>query len=102
MPQADRKSYDTGIAGTTEDSINTIINRLETLLNERDRQAKAALADFRMTNTDEEYHRVETRWQNASKEVREIITILRQTIGKNTQTASQAMTKASVAVANIG
>ncbi len=102
MIHADRKSFDTGKADQAGDSIEGITNRLETLINERDRQAQAALADFKMSHADEEYHRVERRWKDASNEVHEIIRILRGTIGKNTQTATTTVTKTRGAITNIG
>lgn len=102
MVSADRKSYDTGAANATEDNVEGIVNRLEALINERDRQAQQALADFRMTAADDEYRKVETRWKNASTETREIIRLVRSTIGKNTQTAGQIVQKTRGAIANIG
>lgn len=102
MVSADRKSYDTGAANVTEDNIESLVNRLETLINERDRQAQQALADFKMTAADDEYRKVESRWKNASSETREIIRLVRTTIGHNTQTATQTVSKTRSAIANIG
>lgn len=102
MATADRLSYDTGVASATEDNINAVVNRLEQLINDRDRQATQALADFKMTHADDEYRRVENRWKNASQETHQIIHLVRQTIGKNTHTAGNTVNQTRSAIANIG
>ena len=48
-----------------------------------------------------EYHAKEQRWNTKAQEVRSIIRLLRQSLGKNDETALTALKQAGNAVANI-
>lgn len=98
----DRISYDTGVSSQVEADISQITSRLESLINERDQQVMAALSDFQMDGADAEYQQVETRWKNASTEVKNIITLVRQTLEENDQTATSTQSRTRSAIANIG
>lgn len=98
----DRISYDTGVSSQVESEISQITSRLESLINERDQQVMNALSDFQMDGADAEYQQVETRWKNASNEVRNIIALVRQTLEENSQTALSTQNKTRSAIANIG
>lgn len=102
IPSTDRLSYDVPAADATVQEIGQLVARIEQLIGDREKQAQEFLGDFRMTHGDEEYRRVETRWNNASKETREIVNIVKQTIDRNSQTATGAVAKARGAIANIG
>ncbi|MFF4408275.1 pore-forming ESAT-6 family protein [Streptomyces sp. NPDC002536] len=102
MANADRRSYDTGASGEVQGSLQGIISRLESVLNDRDAAVKAAMADFQADGVSDQYHGKELRWQSAAHEVRQIINLLRNTMEKNDGTAQSTLAKAKAAVDGIG
>ena len=99
---ADRRSYDTGASGEAQRILQSVIARLESLIGERDRQVKAAMADFTADGVSEQYHGAEQRWNRSASEVRSIIHLLRTTLEKNDGTAQTALQRAKAAVDGIG
>ncbi|MER6424493.1 pore-forming ESAT-6 family protein [Streptomyces sp. NPDC001137] len=102
MANLDRRSYDTGASADVQSSLQGIIGRLETVLGERDRAVKAAMADFQADGVSDEYHGKEVRWNKAANEVRNIIQLVRTTLEQNDATAQATLAKARAAVDNIG
>lgn len=98
----DRISFDTGVSSQVQSDVESIASRLESLISERDQQVSAALSDFQMDGADAEYQQVESRWRNASNEVKNIITLIRQTMSENDQTATSTQSRTRSAIANIG
>ncbi|MET7362907.1 pore-forming ESAT-6 family protein [Streptomyces sp. NPDC005562] len=98
----DRRSYDTGASGEVQGSLQLIIGHLERVLGDRDKAVKAAMADYQADGVSDEYHGKEVRWNKAAHEVREIIHLVRTTLGKNDGTAQTTITRARAAVDNIG
>ncbi|MDG9721114.1 pore-forming ESAT-6 family protein, partial [Streptomyces sp. DH24] len=84
---ADRRSYDTGASADAQTNIQSVIGRLEEVIGQRDRQVKAAMADFTADGVADEYHGKEQRWNKASQEVKNIIHLLKTTLEKNDGTA---------------
>ncbi|GHB99913.1 pore-forming ESAT-6 family protein [Streptomyces spinoverrucosus] len=99
---ADRRSYDTGASTDAQANIQAVIGRLEEVIGQRDRQVKAAMADFTADGVADEYHGKEQRWNRASQEVRNIIQLLKTTLEKNDGTAQSTLSRAKAAVDNIG
>ncbi len=99
---ADRRSYDTGASADVQGSIQAVMGRLEEVIAARDRQVKAAMADFTADGVAEEYHGKELRWNRASQEVKNIIGLLRATLEQNDGTAQSTIARAKAAVDNIG
>ena len=98
----DRISFDTGVSGQVQGDIQGIVSRLEALIGERDAQVAEAMSDFQMDGVGAEYQHVEKRWHNASNEVRGIISLVRETLASNDETAVSTQSRARNAVANIG
>lgn len=99
---SDRRSYDTGASADAQANIQAVVGRLESLIAERDRQVKTAMADFTADGVADEYHGKEQRWTNASNEVKSIIALLKSTLEKNDGTAQSTIQRAKSAVDNIG
>lgn len=99
---ADRRSYDTGASADAQTNIQSVIARLEEVIGQRDRQVKAAMADFTADGVADEYHGKEQRWNKASQEVKNIIHLLKTTLEKNDGTAQSTLQRAKAAVDNIG
>ncbi|WP_353941174.1 pore-forming ESAT-6 family protein [Streptomyces sp. HUAS MG91] len=102
MATSDRRSYDTGASAEVQGSLQGIIGRLETVLGDRDRAVKTAMADYQADGVSDEYHGKEVRWNRAANEVRDIIQLVRTTLEKNDATAQSTLAKARAAVNNIG
>ncbi|MET9252417.1 pore-forming ESAT-6 family protein [Streptomyces sp. NPDC048182] len=102
MATQDRRSYDTGASGEVQGGLQGIIGRLESVLGERDRAVKTAMADYQADGVSDEYHGKEVRWNHAANEVRNIIQLVRTTLEKNDHTAQATLARAKAAVDNIG
>lgn len=100
--QLDRISFDTGVSGTVQTDIGSVVSRLETLINARQGQVNKAMADFDADGVSDAYRGVEQRWNSASGEVRSIIALVKNTLGLNDDTAASAQRRAHTAVQNIG
>ena len=99
---ADRRSYDTGASADAQANLQAVVGRLEEVIAARDRQVKAAMADFTADGVADEYHGKELRWNRASTEVKNIIQLLKTTLEQNDGTAQSTIAKAKSAVDNIG
>ncbi|MFG3363502.1 pore-forming ESAT-6 family protein [Streptomyces sp. NPDC048156] len=102
MRNQDRRSYDTGASAEVQGGLQGIVGRLETVLGDRDRAVKAAMADYQADGVSDEYHGKEIRWNKAANEVRDIIRLVRSTLEDNDGTAHTTLAKARAAVDNIG
>ncbi|AXR74055.1 MULTISPECIES: pore-forming ESAT-6 family protein [Auritidibacter] len=102
MATMDRISYDTDVSANVQSDIHGIVGRLENLMSQRDQQVAQAMSDFQMDGVDAEYQHVETRWRNASNEVKAIIALVRETLSTNDQTATTTQSRTRQAVSNIG
>jgi uncharacterized protein YukE len=102
MGNADRRSYDMSASAEAQTNLAGVIAQLETVINERDRQVKTAMADFQADGVSDEYHGKEQRWNRAANEVRQIIHLVRSTLEKNDGTAQQTLSQAKAAVDGIG
>lgn len=102
MPTSDRISFDVNTSQAVQGDLGGIIGRLEGLIGIRDQQVATAMADFQADGVSEEYRHVEQRWHRASDEVKNIINLVKTTMGKNDETATSAQQRAASAVANIG
>ncbi|MCH1865813.1 pore-forming ESAT-6 family protein [Nocardioides sp. CFH 31398] len=97
-----RIGFDTDVSASVQGDIQGIIGRLESLMGQRDQQVATAMSDFQADGVSDEYHAVEQRWKSASTEVRGIISLIRETLGRNDETAIGAQTRARTSVQNIG
>jgi len=95
------RAYNTDSSADAQSNFNTVANQLEALLNLRDQQVKAAMAQYLATNVSDEYQGKEQQWHTKAGEVRDIIRLLRQSLQQNDETALAALKKAGQAVANI-
>ncbi len=96
-----KNAYDIGASQEAQGNINTIMNRLEGIIGERDTDVSSAMAEFEATGVSEEYSAKELKWHNAANEVREIIRLVRETLETNDSTAQETLSRANSAVQNI-
>jgi hypothetical protein len=103
MPnQTDRRDYDVSASQSAQDNFNAVSASLEALIDQRDADVRAAMADYQADGVSDEYHGKELRWKAAAAEVRNIITTLRTSLSNTDQTAQQTLSKAKSAVDAIG
>lgn len=102
MATQDRRSFDTGVSGQFQGDLAGIIGRLESVIATRQADVNAAMADFTADGVSEEYRTVESRWNAAAGEVRQIIELVKNTMARNDETAGSTLAKARSAVQSIG
>lgn len=100
--QADRRDYDQAASQSAQDNFNRVAGLLESLIDQRDKDVKTAMADYEATGVSDEYHAKELRWKAAAGEVRGIVATLKTSLANNDDTAGTAINKAKSAVSNIG
>lgn len=98
----DRRDFDLGASASAQDNFNAVASRLEALIDQRDRDVKAAMADYLATGVSDEYAAKEARWNRVATEVRTIVRTLRASLERNDATAQDTLKKAQAAVDAIG
>ena len=102
MANSDRRSYDMATSSEAQGNLQSVVARLEAVINERDSAVKAAMADFLADGVADQYHDKEVRWNTAAGEVRSIISLIRTTLQQNDDTAQTTLSRARSAVDGIG
>jgi uncharacterized protein YukE len=100
--QMDRRDFDMAASGEAQSQFERVASRLEALISQRDADVRAAMADYQADGVSDEYHGKEVRWNTVATQVRTIISTLRSTLGRNDQSAAEAMQRAKSAVDSIG
>ncbi|MEZ3162255.1 pore-forming ESAT-6 family protein [Microbacterium sp. BWT-B31] len=100
--QGDRRDYDIAASQNAQDNFNRVAAQLEALIDQRDRDVQAAMADYTAEGVSEDYRAKELRWKNAAAEVKGIISTLRSSLERNDESAQDALRKARSAVESIG
>jgi hypothetical protein len=98
----DRRDFEVAASQTAQDNFNAVASRLEALIDERDRDVKAAMSDYLADGVSEDYAAKEVRWNRVAGEVRTIIRTLRSALERNDATAQDSLKKAKAAVDAIG
>jgi hypothetical protein len=99
---SDRRSFDMATSSEAQGNLQSVVARLEVLINDRDAAVKAAMADFLADGVADQYHDKEVRWNTAASEVRSIITLIKTTLQQNDDTAQTTLSRARSAVDGIG
>ena len=102
MPAADRRSFDTATSAQVQGDLAGIVARLEATITQRSADVNAAMAEFTADGVSEDYRVVETRWNTAAAQVREILDLVKTTLSRNDDTATTALSRARTAVQAIG
>ncbi len=98
----DRRDYSIAASQNAQDNFNRVAGRLESLIDQRDADVKAAMSDYMAEGVSEEYAAKEMRWKNVAAEVKGIIHALRSSMEQNDASAQAALSKAKSAVDAIG
>jgi hypothetical protein len=100
--QIDRRDYDISASAEAQSQFERVASRLEGLIGQRDTDVRTAMANYQADGVSDEYHAKEVRWNTVATQVRTIIATLRSTLGRNDQSAAEAMHRAKSAVESIG
>jgi len=102
LSNGDRRDYDIAASQDAQDNFNRVAARLESLIEQREKDVQAAMADYMADGVSDDYRAKELRWKNAASEVRTIIRSLRSALERNDESATEALRRARSAVENIG
>jgi uncharacterized protein YukE len=100
--QTDRRDYDTAAVDGAIDEFYATAARLEQLIEARNADVRAAMADYTADGVSEEYAAKELRWKNAAENVKTIVDTLRRSLEQSNETAQGTLQRAKSAVANMG
>ena len=98
----ERRDYNIAASQSVQANFNAVASQLETLIDQRDSDVKAAMADYQADGVSDDYVGKEQRWNRVAGEVRTIIRTLRSSLEKNDSTAQDTLSKAKAAVDAIG
>lgn len=97
-----RRDYDISASQSAQDNFNRVAAILEALIEQRNHDVQAAMADYAADGVSEDYRNKEQRWRAAADEVRNIIHTLRNSLERNDDAAQDALRRARAAVEAIG
>jgi uncharacterized protein YukE len=100
--QSDRRSWDDGAAESAVANFNQAASALEALIERRDGDVRAAMADYMADGVSGDYQAKEARWRAAADQVRQIVATLRSSLESSQESATATSAKAAQAVAGIG
>ena len=90
----DRRSFDLPASAATQQTLQAHAARLEALLDQRDADVKAAMAEYFAEGVSDVYQAAEQRWDAAGRATRGVIDYLKNALGLNDETAIMTMGKA--------
>ncbi|MCT1436116.1 pore-forming ESAT-6 family protein [Brachybacterium paraconglomeratum] len=96
--QIDRNSYNIGSSESAQANFEQVAARLEALLDRRDGDVKAAMAEYQADGVSEEYAALERQWNSAGTQVRAVITAIRNSLQENDEVARRALAMAKAAI----
>lgn len=99
---ADRRDYDVAASQNVQDNFNALAAQLEALIDQRDADVKAMMADYQADGVSEDYAAKELRWNTVAGEVKQIINTLRGSLSSNDETAQATLARGRSAVQAIG
>lgn len=96
-----KTAYDTGASESVQTHINSICNQLMTILTDHKGDVSKFDSEFQATELSDMYADVESRLGKSGAEVVQIISLVRQTLKLNDDTAMCTMSQAKAAIAQL-
>lgn len=96
--QMDRNDYDIAGSESAQGNFEQVASQVESLLQRRDQDVKAAMADYQADGVSDQYAELERKWNQAGDQVRDVITKIRQSLADNDDVARRAMQSAKDAI----
>lgn len=88
--QVDRNDYSVSASQAAQANFEAVASQLEAVLDRRDADVKAALAEYFAEGVSEEYAQLERQWNDAGCQVRQVIATIRQSLSDNDDIAVRA------------
>lgn len=90
----DRNDYSVGASQSTQDNFERVAGQLEAALDRRDKDVKAAMAEYQADGVSDEYAAMEQQWNTAGASVRNVIKSIRTSLAENDDVALATLKKA--------
>ncbi len=94
----DRNDYNVAASEAAQANFESVASLLEAALDRRDADVKAAMADYVADGVSEKYAHLERQWNDAGRQIRQIIATIRQSLADNDDVARRAGAAASAAI----
>ncbi|MDO5084572.1 hypothetical protein EII34_05365 [Arachnia propionica] len=88
--QLDRNDYNVAASQAAQANFETVATQLEAALDRRDADVKRAMAEYQADGVSEEYAHLERQWNDSGHEVRQTISLMRQSLSDNDDIAVRA------------
>ncbi|NLS09980.1 hypothetical protein HGQ17_08210 [Nesterenkonia sp. MY13] len=95
-----RNSYDINASEQVQENFETAARELLRCLDQRDQDVKNTMAAYQADGVSERYESMEHQWNEAGREVRNVINTLRASLAENDRIADGAMRKAAGFIPN--
>lgn len=96
-----QRAYNVAASQMAQANFNATANLLESLIEQRDADVKAAMAEYQADGVSDEYAEKEQRWRQTADSVKAVIGTLRAALEKNDETASSTLQQARGHVLNV-
>lgn len=93
-----RNDYNIGSSESAQENFERAASALESALERRDQDVKAAMAEYQADGVSDEYAGMEKQWNNAGGEVKVIIATIRNSLAENDDIARVALKRALSAI----
>ncbi|WP_151952940.1 hypothetical protein [Brevibacterium sp. Marseille-P9724] len=94
----DRNDYNISSSQTAQGNFEAVASHVESLLERRDADVKAAMAEYQADGVSDEYAQLERQWNRAGQQVRDVITKIRASLAENDDVAHRALSTARSAI----
>lgn len=96
--QIDRNDYSIASSQDAQANFEAAAGALEAALSRRDADVRAAMAVYFADGVSDRYQAMETQWNNAGQEVRNVIQAIRGSLSSNDDIAHRALSQAAAAI----
>ncbi len=94
----DRNDYNISSSQAAQSNFETVASQVESLLERRDADVKAAMAEYQADGVSDEYAQLERQWNDAGRQVRDVIAKIRASLADNDDVAHRALSSARSAI----
>lgn len=96
--QMDRNDYSVAASQAAQANFESIAAQLEAALDRRDLDVRNAMAQYYADGVSEKYQELGRQWNQAGAQVRQIISLLRNSLSQNDDIAVRAGAQAAAAI----
>ncbi len=96
--QMDRNDYSIASSQEAQANFEAAASALEAALSRRDSDVRSAMSVYFADGVSDRYQAMETQWNNAGQEVRNVIASIRASLSSNDDIAHRALSQAAAAI----